>query len=40
VIINYKEYEPKIGDKTWIADSADVIGDVEIGEDCSYGLER
>lgn len=35
MIYKFKEYEPKIGDKTWIAPSADVIGDVEIGEDCS-----
>ncbi len=35
MILNYKNYKPTIGDKTWIADSADVIGDVEIGEDCS-----
>lgn len=35
MIHKFKNYEPKIGDKTWIAPSADVIGDVEIGEDCS-----
>ena len=35
MILDYKEYSPKIGKNTWIADSADVIGDVEIGEDCS-----
>jgi len=35
MIQNYKDYKPTIGKNTWIADSADVIGDVEIGEDCS-----
>lgn len=35
MILNYKEYEPKIGKNSWIADSADVIGDVTMGEDCS-----
>ncbi len=35
MIENYKEYKPTIGKNTWIANSADVIGDVEIGEDCS-----
>jgi len=31
----YKEMEPKIAQGTWIAPSADVIGDVRCGEDCS-----
>lgn len=31
----FKHYEPKIGKNTWIASSADVVGDVSIGEDCS-----
>jgi len=31
----YKDITPKIADKTWIAPSADVIGDVTCGEDCS-----
>lgn len=35
MILNYKELTPKIGKKSWIAPSADVIGDVSIGEDCS-----
>jgi len=35
MILNYKEYEPKIGKNSWIAPSADVIGDVSMGEDCS-----
>jgi carbonic anhydrase/acetyltransferase-like protein (isoleucine patch superfamily) len=35
MIINYKDLTPKIGENSWIAPSADVIGDVTIGEDCS-----
>ena len=35
MIHKYKDLEPKLGAKTWIADSADVIGDVTCGEDCS-----
>lgn len=35
MILNYKNYTPKIGKNTWVADSADVVGDVECGEDCS-----
>jgi carbonic anhydrase/acetyltransferase-like protein (isoleucine patch superfamily) len=35
MIMNYKELTPKIGKKSWIAPSADVIGDVTMGEDCS-----
>jgi len=31
----YKDITPKIANKTWIAPSADVIGDVTCGEDCS-----
>ena len=31
----YKNITPVIGDKSWIAPSADVIGDVTCGEDCS-----
>lgn len=31
----FKEYTPILGEKTWIAPSADVIGDVTIGKDCS-----
>jgi len=31
----FKKIVPTIGDKTWIASSADVIGEVDIGEDCS-----
>jgi len=35
VILKYKDYAPKIGKNSWIAPSADVIGDVTMGEDCS-----
>ncbi len=35
MIHKFKNYAPKIGAGTWIAPSADVIGDVEIGEDSS-----
>ena len=31
----FKDIEPTLGEKTWIAPSADVIGDVSIGADCS-----
>ena len=31
----FKDILPSIGEKTWIASSADVIGDVSIGADCS-----
>lgn len=32
---SFKGMEPKLGDGTWIAPSADVIGDVTCGTDCS-----
>ena len=35
MIYNYKELKPKIGKNVFVADSADIIGDVEIEEDCS-----
>jgi len=35
MISNYQHYTPILGDKTWIAPSADVIGRVELGEDAS-----
>ncbi|MDY0117060.1 MAG: gamma carbonic anhydrase family protein [Sulfurimonadaceae bacterium] len=35
MIYPYKNMLPKIGNKTWIAPSADVIGDVTCGEECS-----
>ncbi|NCO01368.1 MAG: gamma carbonic anhydrase family protein [Epsilonproteobacteria bacterium] len=35
MIYAYKGTLPKIGEQTWIAASADVIGDVACGKDCS-----
>jgi carbonic anhydrase/acetyltransferase-like protein (isoleucine patch superfamily) len=35
MIHKFKNILPSLGEKTWIAPSADVIGDVSIGEDCS-----
>ena len=35
MIHNYKEFTPKLGQNTWVAKSADVIGDVKIGKECS-----
>ena len=35
MIHKFKNTEPKIGSNTWIASSADVVGDVCCGEDCS-----
>ena len=35
MILQYKNYFPKIHNTAWIAPSADIIGDVEIGEDSS-----
>lgn len=35
MIHKFKDILPNIGEKTWIAPSADVIGDVSIGTDCS-----
>ncbi|NPA66498.1 MAG: gamma carbonic anhydrase family protein [Epsilonproteobacteria bacterium] len=32
---DFKEFTPKIGKNSWIAPSADIIGDVEIGKECS-----
>ncbi len=34
-LYNYKDTSPKVGKNSWIAPSADVIGDVTIGEECS-----
>lgn len=31
----FKQWEPELGENTWIAQSADVIGNVTLGEDCS-----
>ena len=35
MIHDFKGITPKLGLKTWVATSADVIGDVTCGEDCS-----
>ena len=35
MIYKFKDWTPKIGERSWIAPSADVIGFVELGEDCS-----
>lgn len=35
MIMKYKDLIPKIGKGSWIAPSADVIGDVTMGKDCS-----
>ena len=35
MITNYKKFKPEIGERTFIAPSADVIGDVKIGADSS-----
>jgi len=35
MIMNYKEYSPSLGKNSWVAPSADLIGEVTIGKDCS-----
>lgn len=35
MLYNYQNYSPNLGERTWIAPSADVIGRVELGEDVS-----
>jgi len=35
MIHKFKDYTPKLGTNTWVAPSADVIGDVVCGDDCS-----
>lgn len=35
MIHKFKDITPTLGDATWVAPSADVVGDVECGEDCS-----
>ncbi len=35
MLYNFKESFPKLGENTWVAPSADVIGDVACGTDCS-----
>jgi len=39
MIMNFKDYKPEIGENTWIADSADVIGRTKIGEDSSVWFQ-
>ncbi len=39
MILKFKEFYPKIDPKAWIAPSADVIGDVEIGENSSVWFQ-
>ena len=39
MIMNFKDYSPEIGKGTWIADSADVIGRCNIGEDSSIWFQ-
>jgi carbonic anhydrase/acetyltransferase-like protein (isoleucine patch superfamily) len=34
-ILKYKEFYPKLGKNSWVAKGAIVIGDVEIGQECS-----
>jgi len=35
MLYNFKHMNPNLGSNTWVANSADVIGDVTCGEDCS-----
>ena len=35
IILDYKGLSPKIDSSSWVAPGASVIGDVEIGKDCS-----
>lgn len=35
MIYSFKEHVPEIGNRSWIAPSAEVIGMVRLGEDCS-----
>jgi len=35
MIYNYKNITPKLSDSTWVAPSADIIGDVKIGDNSS-----
>ena len=39
MIMNFKDYKPEIGENSWIADSADVIGRTKIGEDSSVWFQ-
>lgn len=36
MILSYKKFTPKIGENTFIAPTADIIGRCEIGNDCSF----
>ncbi|MDF1874647.1 gamma carbonic anhydrase family protein [Sulfurimonas sp. SAG-AH-194-I05] len=36
MIHKFKNYLPKLGKDTWVASSADVVGDVTCGENCSF----
>jgi len=36
MIMNFKDYKPNLGKNTWIAPSADIIGDVTCGSDFSF----
>ncbi len=35
MVMDYQNYSPKIGENSWIAPTASVIGDVTMGKDCS-----
>lgn len=35
MLYSYKNLAPKLGSNTWIAPSADIVGDVTCGEECS-----
>ena len=35
LIRKVRGFEPEIGEKTWLAENATVIGNVKIGENCS-----
>ncbi len=35
IIMKYKDLEPKIDSSAWVAPGATVVGDVEIGKECS-----
>ena len=35
MLLRYKEWFPRFGQKTWIAPDATIVGNVETGEDCS-----
>lgn len=35
MVYPFKQWQPSLGENTWIAQSADVIGNVTMGEECS-----